>query len=340
MANFAAHGHPILSSPSGQGLNRFAYVDNNPLNFTDPSGFTPDDGPSVNGRAGFPLLDFAMRHANEIAEAGVAVGGAYALWQLGAGPTVIASSGGTAAAVTGVSAGSSAIPATTVLSTVGHVTTAMIAIDHIINPGGLGSAPQPTVQPTRQSVSAGATHPSIGQAHGMQISPGQEGSSPAFHDPVSDGGQRLKELLTVPKPVPGNVTPGEPITDPYVRRALRDAWIDSRPQAEDRTEQGGFIHSAERGRWVERWKPGGTDYIDPGDALPEPGSASFHTHPSNEVHGITNPRDASLGDWIMYRGFLREDPAHIHYILSVRGIYRLNAVGQQWIAPIGYLFTY
>ena len=42
----------------------------------------------------------------------------------------------------------------------------------------------------------------------------------------------------------------------------------------------------------------------------------------------------------MYRGFLREDPAHIHYILSVRGIYRLNAVGQQWIAPIGYLFTY
>jgi RHS repeat-associated protein len=31
---------PVVQDPAGQGLNRFAYVNNSPLTFTDPSGFT------------------------------------------------------------------------------------------------------------------------------------------------------------------------------------------------------------------------------------------------------------------------------------------------------------
>ncbi|HKO47592.1 MAG TPA: RHS repeat-associated core domain-containing protein [Polyangiaceae bacterium] len=34
---------PLIQEPSGQGLNRFAYVFNSPLNYTDPSGFSAED---------------------------------------------------------------------------------------------------------------------------------------------------------------------------------------------------------------------------------------------------------------------------------------------------------
>ncbi len=41
---------PYLSNPQGKGLNRFAYVENAPLNFTDPSGFeVVSQGPTSTG---------------------------------------------------------------------------------------------------------------------------------------------------------------------------------------------------------------------------------------------------------------------------------------------------
>ena len=34
---------PLMPNPSGRGVNAFSYVENQPLDFTDPSGFTPFD---------------------------------------------------------------------------------------------------------------------------------------------------------------------------------------------------------------------------------------------------------------------------------------------------------
>jgi hypothetical protein len=58
---------PMMANPvGGQGLNRFAYVENSPLNYTDPTGFflTP------------------------LAKVGIAVGIGYAVCSPGADPLV------------------------------------------------------------------------------------------------------------------------------------------------------------------------------------------------------------------------------------------------------------
>ncbi|MGC4070653.1 MAG: toxin TcdB middle/N-terminal domain-containing protein [Polyangiaceae bacterium] len=154
----------------------------------------------------------------------------------------------------------------------------------------------------------------------------------------------ILELLTsgVPKPTIGQVIPGEPITDPYVQKALLRAWNDTRPWSEATREQGGWGHpipDSVSEYWVERWPEGTRGYIDRGsDTVPDRNSFSFHSHGLNEWHDPTyTKQSASLGDWLMFRQFQMTDPAHIHYIISAHGIFRLSGNQQQWIAPIGYL---
>jgi RHS repeat-associated protein len=158
------------------------------------------------------------------------------------------------------------------------------------------------------------------------------------------GNNIIMELLStgVPKPTIGQVISGEPITDPYVKDALYRAWNDTKPWSEATREQGGWGHPIPESSgeyWVERWPEGTRGYIDRGtDSWPDRNSFSFHSHGLNEWHDPTYTRQsASLGDWLMFRQFQMHDPAHIHYVLSTHGIYRLSGNQQQWIAPIGYL---
>src|SRR5262245_32224829 len=68
---------PLLTEPASQGLNRFAYVDNSPLNYTDPSGFK-------SCALGFPCDAWEPQNAmwttlGVVTVGGAAVGGAIAL---------------------------------------------------------------------------------------------------------------------------------------------------------------------------------------------------------------------------------------------------------------------
>lgn len=80
---------PIMQQPYGQGLNRFAYVNNSPLNFTDPSGFAAKRTSKSWGGDGQTegiLAGFGMGFAGGIAS------------QLGAGSQAISSGAAAAAA--------------------------------------------------------------------------------------------------------------------------------------------------------------------------------------------------------------------------------------------------
>jgi RHS repeat-associated protein len=161
---------PVMQQPFGQGLDRFAYVLNSPLNYTDPSGFNAEPDPyELNGRGGPGIV-------NPITIAGVAGLGVYGVSQLGSGTASAASGaiggGSGAASALGAGAGGAALSG---IAVGGQMMTGGIGVAHIFEPGGLASPPQPKPS-VRTATASSPGVPTLSRTSGQMIAPVQEGT--------------------------------------------------------------------------------------------------------------------------------------------------------------------
>lgn len=168
---------PYLQEPEGQGLNRFAYVNNSPLNFVDPSGFIakprpPVDspvafggssGPELNGRAGNPMF--------VLAGLGAGIGGTAAIANMVGGPTAIT---GAAAVASSAPPSISAGPPSSVQGAVSFAT----GIWSILQDAALGKPQQ------AKSTPAGGAPRGNPQTGGMAQ---RGGTAPDAIAPVQEG---------------------------------------------------------------------------------------------------------------------------------------------------------
>ena len=303
---------PVMQAPFwSQGLNRYSYVFNNPVNNTDPSGFDANGEDSTLGIVGWGAAT---------------VGGAY-LSTVGFG----AIAGGTG--IAGLNIG-----------------TSLLTNQYSLFDGSAGSVSRgaaPSAAPKGTGATRGAGAGAVGQIKG--------GVGPEL--------QRSANTSKSGFPV-GNVRPGEPITDPGVRRAIRTLWQDSRPGTPYAHEEGETFNgrrtrgAGQYGRPV-RWQPGGTlDEAGGSGELPHttafrlddtPGVNVFvqvHSHAWPEgtpiyVQGVglqhmaSGPSDGdALGNFLVNQ---RLNTAVIDYTVTPEGIYRTFNGQSQYIAPLQYL---
>jgi len=123
------------------------------------------------------------------------------------------------------------------------------------------------------------------------------------------------------------------LDNPTVRQAFRQAWEDSRAEADALREEGGFVLRAQDGSLsIERWPRGLQDEI---TVPPHPGGrrgssvivATFHTHPNvgpefRQEPGLTDIRA------------VRDDPSLRHteyegeYVIASETIYHILPDGR------------
>lgn len=317
---------PLMQQPYGQGLNRFAYVNNSPLNYTDPSGFAAKrtskawggDGEAYGIMAGIGGFAFA--------------GATSALW---AGPQAIVSSTA-AAAPAGAAAASSGIGTTTSSSSAAEVAQAAYgpASGAASAASGLGSIisdhatfghPQPTTSSAAGPVRSGGG-----------VTGGAAGRGVVSRDATAPVQERAAQSAGAPSWSAGTVDSNEPLADPSVQRALGQAWTESNPSSNcfqsqascpPTKEQGGWILKSPNGKYeIQRWSDAGATHkgIDVPRQVIAPRNyrlaGSFHTHPNL---GPDWEPSASPADWRIFGN--RASP---HYIVSGQGTYRLTNIQQ------------
>lgn len=321
---------PIMQAPFGlsQGQNRYAYVGNDPINRTDPSGFAF----STKGDL------FAQGHliGDSMTVGGAAFVGGALLY--GIGSAIADSFSGTSSPVDGGGGG---------LARAGVSVGAHVVINLLVNPSVPPSdysysAPAPTAAPTS---SPSGSMKATAQSHG--------GLSPLVQERATVVEQRagvppLVDAIMGPPPVTrGAIRPDEPFADPYVRHAMGRLWTDSQPWSMARKEQGAWGHRipGTNEYWLERVRSGGNG-VDAARELdfgrdPVAGDDAFavHTHPNSSIHPPgTWVQSADGADWAAFVQHTLHAPGFTDYIVSKEGIFRLNGGTQEWIAPIGSLY--
>jgi RHS repeat-associated protein len=157
---------PFIAS-SGVGFNRFAYVNNSPLNHTDPSGFLPEDVPWIDIAGRNQSVEFADDFLTGIAPGGTA--GVAPGVDAGAGAGVGAGWGGPATTGAG---GGSGTGIGTAIGTAANLYNA--ANTMALEASGPASVPCKTIPTERVGQAAGAGAPARAPDRAWGA-PGQEG---------------------------------------------------------------------------------------------------------------------------------------------------------------------
>ena len=191
---------PIMTNPEGQGLNRFAYVENSPLNYIDPTGFALQTSTGDTG-------------ADSAIAAGVYFGGitAYAFFSSSAGSATINAVGGA------VSSGASAVGSAA--SSAGSAIGGFLS-SPAFGPGNVASAVG-NVPNAARALSGAPIHSTHSQ--GLQISRSQvargAGSTPPAGRAGSNGwapvqefeAQLIRQAESTPDPPP--LSPAERVRE-------------------------------------------------------------------------------------------------------------------------------